>query len=169
MDEVWKDVVGYEGLYFVSSYGNIMNHKHKISTWFDKDGYKRVSLCKNGQRKNMGIHRIVAMAFIENPNNENCVNHIDELKSNNHMSNLEWCDVKYNNNFNGGMYKRANTARVKRFKPVVGTAFGKEPLVLESAKHGLELGFNPSHITQCCKGNTQTHKGYCWRYLNDKS
>lgn len=114
--EIWKDVAGYEGVYQVSNFGNVKsldkvifnkgskkynNIKGKILSQnkTNGNGYKIVSLNHNGNSKNHYIHRLVLTSFVENTNNYNYINHKDENKSNNHVSNLEWCTCKYNNNY----------------------------------------------------------------------
>lgn len=109
MREVWKDIVGFEGYYQVSNYGNIRNAKtlklRKLQLW---DGrYYGISLIKNYKRYAFRVHRLVAEAFIPNPNNLPEVNHKDENKLNNHVDNLEWCDHVYNNTYNGKHIKNA--------------------------------------------------------------
>ena len=120
--EEWRDVVGFEGLYQVSNLGrvkgldrlvdtNINNvnrriHKGKLlKPQFNNKGYKRVNLCKNGNINWAFVHRLVAEAFIPNPNNYPVVNHKDENPKNNCVENLEWCTQKYNMNWNGVMKK----------------------------------------------------------------
>lgn len=104
MNEVWKDVAGYEGLYQVSNLGRVKNLKRKVpyakgmrtiperilQNHTNKYGYVYVRLYKDAKGKNIKLHRIVAQAFIENPENKRCVNHIDGNKENNRVENLEW-------------------------------------------------------------------------------
>lgn len=115
LNEEWRDIKGYEGLYQISNYGrvksierklpcNIKNNEFRIKKAvikkirYDKDGYCKVMLCKYGVKngKNNFIHRLVAQAFIPNLNNYNIVNHIDGIKNNNKSYNLEWCTIKEN-------------------------------------------------------------------------
>ena len=120
--EEWKSIPGYEGLYEVSSYGRvksleisytrkngIMDHKPEIilSPKNNGTGYFMVCLYKNKTHKYYLIHRLVALAFLPNPDNLPCVNHKDEDKTNNKVDNLEWCDHKYNSNYNGVLKKRS--------------------------------------------------------------
>ena len=120
MQEIWKEIEGYEGLYEVSNLGRVRSldreqfqignggsyfkriYKGRILKFkIDYHGYYRVHLSVNGERKHYLVHRLVAEAFIPNPNNLPCVNHKDEDKTNNSVDNLEWCDVAYNNAYNG--------------------------------------------------------------------
>lgn len=105
--EEWRAVVGYEGLYQVSNLGRVMSlerYDRAKKFWprrirvlsHDSDGYLVVCLYKDGAKKTCKVHRLVAQAFIDNPNNYPEVNHIDENKENNCIDNLEWCTTKYN-------------------------------------------------------------------------
>lgn len=114
MTEIWKDVVGYEGIYEVSNKGRVRTHKDKVS-WSNryqkwrhwKQRYLkdktpkgrdvRVSLWKDGKPKDFLVHRLVAFAFIPTINGKNCINHIDGNPKNNHVENLEWCNHLENN------------------------------------------------------------------------
>lgn len=112
MNEIWKDVLGYEGLYEVSSLGRIRSSKDKTThsdyhgtrKWkqrifkqkTDKNGYKRVTLYKNRSPKDFLVHRLVAIAFIPKVEGKELINHIDCNPGNNYVSNLEWCDYSEN-------------------------------------------------------------------------
>ena len=111
--EIWKDIIGYEGLYQVSDLGNIkslsrikfVNGKYPIITKdkilkfkTDKDGYELVGLYKNGVESKKRVHRLVAVAFIPNPKNKPDVNHKNGIKKDNRASELEWCTKKENTN-----------------------------------------------------------------------
>jgi len=126
MDEVWKDVVEYEGLYQVSNNGVIKRIPHYsvtkngVKKHFDERvlspienfrGYYKVSLSKNGITRQWFVHRIVAMAFLPNPNNYAQVNHKDENKKNNNPNNLEWCDNVYNCKYGNKMERQAESMR----------------------------------------------------------
>lgn len=104
--EIWKDVKGYEGIYEVSNLGNVKSKDRLIVTSKNivakinqrilkkkvtKKGYERLTLSVSGKHKDVGVHRLVAQAFIQNPENKKEVNHIDGNKQNNQISNLEWC------------------------------------------------------------------------------
>ena len=114
--EVWKDCVGYEGLYRVSDKGRIYSvRKHKIMhDYLNRDGYKKVLLItESGKRKEERVHRLVATAFIPNPDNLPCINHKDENKLNNYAENLEWCTVQYNTSYSSYKWTGANNGMNK--------------------------------------------------------
>ena len=120
MEEEWREIPGYDGRYFVSSFGNVkavykwVKNKEKIlSPMLNKDGYYQVNLSKKRKITHHRIHRLVAMAFVENPNNYEMVNHKDENKLNNHVDNLEWCDHTYNIRY-GTRTKRCFETRRKK-------------------------------------------------------
>lgn len=105
--KTWKDIPGYEGLYRISTSGEIYSYprkgnfgrNHFLKFRVDKGGYLRVLLSKNSKSKEMLVHRLVAKAFLPNPHNLPEVNHKDENTKNNNVSNLEWCTSKYNSNY----------------------------------------------------------------------
>lgn len=146
MQEIWKDVTGYEGLYQVSNFGNVkscdrvvlagMNSNHTyqhIKSKLLKTGggkYKQVILCKDGKIKAFTVHRLVAQAFIPNPNNLPCINHKDENPSNNRADNLEWCTYKYNNEYNN----RVDKCRDKISRTLLGRKH-EYSLTAEQRKH----------------------------------
>ena len=117
MIEDWKDIPGYEGLYVVSNNGRVMNVRSgRVLKVFDNYlGYKIVSLCRSGKQKTFSVHRLVAEAFIKNPDNLREVNHKDEDKSNNNVDNLEWCDRKYNVNYGSRMDKVRKTKEMSGY------------------------------------------------------
>lgn len=103
--EVWKDIPGYEGLYQISNIGNIRSLNYNQTGKVQRlkldthKGYKKLCLYKNGRKKSHRVHRLVALAFIPNPNNLPYINHKDENRANNCVWNLEWCTAKYNTNY----------------------------------------------------------------------
>ena len=129
MTEIWKDIVGYEGLYQVSNLGNVKRLKgykgrgkgyiveeHLIKPSISSNGYQNVVLCKNGKTKTFTMHRLVAIAFLYNSDNLPQVNHKDENKLNNCVDNLEWCDSKYNNNYGTRNKKCSDKWKLKRLQ-----------------------------------------------------
>jgi hypothetical protein len=96
--EIYKDILGYEGLYKVSNYGNVYSIRKKITMAkvYDKNNYLKCGLYKNGEGKSFLVHRLVAIAFIPNPLNYPQINHKDGVQYNSHVDNLEWCDNSQN-------------------------------------------------------------------------
>lgn len=110
-NEHWKDIEGYDGLYQVSDLGRVRSRKS--GEWRvrksakNPNGYLIVTLCKDGKQKSVLVHRLVAQAFIENTDEtKTLINHIDERKQNNRVSNLEYCTASYNLSYNGLRYRR---------------------------------------------------------------
>ena len=97
MEEIWKDIKDYEGLYKVSNLGRVQDYKGRTkSVYRNNKGYYCLSLYKEGKTYHPTLHRIVAESFIPNTNNYSQVNHIDGDKQNNVVTNLEWCDQRQN-------------------------------------------------------------------------
>lgn len=96
-----KDILGYEGLYAVTSCGRVWSYKSNrfLEPYRDRKGYLRVTLYGNGSKKDCKVHRLVAEAYLPNPNNWPHINHKDEIKSHNFLGNLEWCNADYNNHY----------------------------------------------------------------------
>lgn len=174
--EIWKNIEGYENLYQISSEGRVKslgngssNSKERIlKSYKDKDGYLRVSLWKEGKVKKYYIHRLVAQAFIPNPNNLPQVNHKDEKPSNNRVENLEWCDNKYNCNYGTHNERVAKALKNRKgfSKPILQFNLDSEFIRRWNSTREAErdLGFNQSNITKCCKGKLKTAYGYIWMY-----
>lgn len=166
MEEIFKDIEGYEQLYQISNLGRVksLNYRHTgkekiLKQKTGKDGYCIVGLCQQNKRKFYYVHRLVGQAFIENPNNYPMVNHKDENKENNCVSNIEWCDAKYNTNYGTAIERRVE----KLSKPVMCIETGE----IYSSTRELErqLGFGQGNISQCCNGKRKTAYGHTWRYV----
>ena len=170
-NEVWKDVKDYEGLYQVSDRGNVrsvdrINHIGSrysgriLKPRYDKDGYLRVSLCKNGIKKIKLIHRLVLEAFVENPSNLPEVNHLDEVKDNNNVKNLEWCDSRYNVNYG------TRTERVSKKVRAVNVETG-EVVTFSSVSEAGKKGYSCGNVSQASRGiyyGGNLYRGYRWYY-----
>ena len=142
-----RHVEGYENSYEVTSSGEVLSLKRKVSKVLapgkDKKGYLRVSLSEGGKAKTHKVHRLVAKAFIPNPDNLPQVNHIDEDKTNNHVSNLEWCTNKHN--VTHSIYKQA-----KHYKFL--SPLGKLVEVFNLSKFCRERKLRKSDMCQVHKG-----------------
>lgn len=170
-NEVWKPVKGYEGIYEVSNIGRVRTLRtNKIITPKFTKGYCYVRLYKDGKGKQKYIHRIVAEAFIPNPENLPQVNHKDENPKNNSVDNLEWCTAKYNANY-GTCKERSlkkRIGKIKRCKTVQKDAFGNVVAVYDSIKDASEkTGFFHQNIQACCAGKGKTCHGFRFEYLTD--
>ena len=181
--EIWKDIVGYEGLYAVSnkgrvkSLGNDKSRREKILILHkDKTGYLQVHLCRNGKPKWYTVHRLVLMTFAPCDNMKSLqVNHIDEDKTNNHLSNLEWCTCEENIN-HGTRTLRAAEKMTNGKTSIAIAQLTKEGKFVKAWKSShdaeRECGFNPGAIIQCCKNKfhregNNIYKGYKWQYLHE--
>lgn len=175
-EEVWKDVKGFEGYYQVSNKGRVKSVDRVVSyenefgtfdrkiqsrvlTTAETTGYQIVSLYKNKKRKMKYVHRLVAEAFISNPNNLPMINHKDEDKINNIVNNLEWCTAAYNMEYNNLRNRNA----VKQRKPVIGKHLEtgeiiRYPSVTSATKDGY-----PS-VSFVLRGERKHSGGYTWRY-----
>jgi len=127
--EIWKDVIGYEGIYEVSNLGFVkrvsktrgVNLKYRgeyyLNAMDNGKGYLRVKLSNNGYSKRVMLHRIIAEAFIDNPNNKKCVNHINHNRKDNRIENLEWC-THSENTLHAVKHGRWNQVKIKRKKTI---------------------------------------------------
>lgn len=169
MQEIWRNIEGYEGLYQISNFGRVKSlrfGKEKIMKERTINCYFAVNLHKDGKKKSYLVHRLVASAFLPNPNNLPQVNHIDEVKTNNRVDNLEWCSAKYNVNYGFRMQRfiESNTNNPKISKKVLCIETGKiYPSVRQVER---ELGFYQTNISAACRGKYKTSYGFHWRYIN---
>lgn len=186
MEEHWKTIGGYEGLYEVSDQGRIrsvdryvINPKTGKRDFYRKgtirrlekahDGYRRIALNKDGKVKRYFVHRLVLDAFHPNPNPEKYtqVNHKNEVTDDNRLSNLEWCTQVYNNNYGDRIEKQAQTLiNGKRAKKVGQYDLsGKLIKIWASTRECERNGFKHSGVGACCLGKWKTYKGYKWKYI----
>lgn len=180
--EEWRDIKGYEGIYQVSNMGRVKSlphrHKNRCSYYMTKERilsmrvcgtqreYLAVMLCVDNIHKQFKIHRLVAEAFIPNPNNYKEINHKDENKANNNVENLEWCTRSYNVNYGRGKEKRVLQLR----EPVLQYSLdGKLIAEYNSFREAAEaVNGSSCNISHCIRGDIKTHKGYIWKRKNAK-
>ena len=180
MKEIWKDIEGYKGLYQVSNMGRVKSLERTVrcdrgyriiperilKTGKNNCGYLHVQLCKEGKVITCRVHRLVAQAFIENPNNLPVINHKDEDKTNNCVDNLEFCSYSYNNSYGTGNKKRAK----KLSKPVIGISKSNGlilefPSLMEASR---QVRIDQCSICKCCQGRRKSAKGYYWHYVDSE-
>ena len=163
---MWVAINGYENIYEINELGEVRRIEtgNVLKGHLSSDGYRRIGLTVSGKTKLFLVHRLVANAFIPNPNNYPCVNHKDENKSNNSINNLEWCTYRYNLNF-GTRNIRANHSRKK---PIL--QFSKNGDFIREWDSVTDLkgatGMDISHVSSCCRGKRKTANGYRWQYKN---
>ena len=176
-EEIWKDIVGFEGYYMVSNMGNVkslnyrMTGKEGILKPSDNGtGYLQVILCKDGKSKHCYVHQLVATAFCENPYGYTEVNHKDEDKTNNCADNLEFCSRSYNCNYGTGNKRSSEKQRndPNKSKPVFGIDKVTGLIAEFASAHEAErkLGIAQSNITRCCKGKIKSVGGFYWYYAD---
>lgn len=167
--ENWKPVPeeDFASLYEVSDQGNIRSlcgrYKNKsniLKPSKGSKGYLIVTLCNGEQQKSCSVHKLVARAFIPNPNNYPCINHKDENKENNSVSNLEWCSYYYNNVYGSRLTKSA----LKKSIPVL--CIENNHIYASARAAARETGIQQSGICQCCNNKRKTAGGFHWRFLN---
>lgn len=181
MEEIWRNIDGYEGKYQVSNWGNVKSlnflrsgHPGILSKVNTSTGYYYVTFSANGKRKNFKIHRLVATAFIPNPENKRTVNHFDGDTLNNYVGNLEWAthgqnhkhayDVLGRKSHHKGKYGHFNG----KSKPV--NQFTKDGVFLqtwESANHAERIThIHASTISLCCcnRPHAKTAGGFTWQF-----
>lgn len=185
-EEVWKPVAeeGFEEFYEVSNFGRIrsvdrvveskrgpLNYKGRIiSTSLNDDGYPSFNFCYAGKKKNVKVHQVVAKVFIPNPNNHPEVNHKDEVKTNNHVDNLEWCTREYNMRYGTGLERMKNHPnQKKRYTeskvPIIGVKINDESIMrFESISEAGRNGFKRRNLWSALNGSDASHKGYVWCY-----
>lgn len=184
----WKWVSGYEGLYEVSnsgvarSVGRMVKRRGgkyhtvngaKLSPFTLPAGYKYIKLCKGGTTKGFSIHRLVAMAFIPNPDNKPQVNHINGKRDDNRIENLEWVTVSENHLH---AYRELGRSPSRPMLGKLGSKNHGSKEVIQSSTDGCEIarfgsireagrsGFNSVGVSHCCTGRQKTHAGFVWNY-----
>lgn len=176
--EIWKPIIGYEGLYEVSNYGRIISFKKNVKRILklqkDKDGYLICGLWNNNKCKTIKIHRIVAEAFITNPENKPEIDHINTDRTDNRVENLKWVTPKENRNNPISLDK----IRKHRYKFPKNRNNPRSSAVLQYDKDGNFLkewntiteaekycsGKISTNISSCCRNKCKTAYGYVWKY-----
>lgn len=168
MKEVWKDIPGYEGLYQASTLGRIksVNYSRKIlKINLQPSGYEAVTLYKNKLKKFCLVHRLIAITFIPNPKNKPAVNHKDEIKNHNMVTNLEWVTNKENQNYGHCIYNMA----VSQGKAIA--QYTKNDELIRIYYSGGEAqkvtGINRYHISAVVHGKRKTAGGYIWKSVSN--
>ena len=181
--EEWRNIPGTDGMYQISNSGKVRSRVngnwHLMSMHPNSQGYNRVQLSYPKKRKAF-VHRLVAEAFIPNPENLPIVNHKDFDPLNCRVDNLEWTTLQGNYDYSAkrGRYVRTavwnehitKTLRSTMGKPIIGTPLnGGTEIVLSSLNQCREYGFQPSCVCNCCKGKRRQTGGYTWRYADEKN
>lgn len=191
MKEIWKDIAGYEGLYQVSNLGRVKSlyrefwsgRSHNILKKYPekfmnvqkyKDGYEYVVLCKDGKPNKLKVHRLVGIAFIQNPENKPHIDHINTIRSDNRSENLRWV-TQSENQLNPISVKKASLSKMgnknpmrKRMRQVIQIDPNTNDVVnifdsaVIASKH---IGVDHSNIYRAINGMIDTCGGYKWRYI----
>lgn len=163
MQEIWRDIPDYEGLYQVSNLGRVKSLNYNrtnvekiLKLVQDRNGYLIVKLSKKGKAKLKKVHRLVAQAFIPNPNNLPQINHKNEIVSDNISDNLEWCTAQYN--------KEYSSARKIIQKDISGRIIKLWNSMMQIER---ELNIPNSCISYCCKKKGRTTHGYIWEVKDE--
>lgn len=176
MKEVWKPIKHYEGIYEVSNLGRVkrldcevmqynpqldkkipVKYPVKYLKFEDARGYSRVTLSKDNVQERFQVHRLVAEAFIPNPENKPCVNHKDFQRKNNRVTNLEWVTHLENE------HHKLNQTKPKFIAVSPEGEISEWSIVLECCR---QLGFNRSGVERCLKGIQESHRGYTFKYIS---
>jgi len=174
--EVWKPIEGYEERYSVSNHGNVKSKDMfvtgKNNSYYLKrgrvlkqslngSGYLFITLCKSSICKPKRVHKLVAHEFIYKRCGDQCVNHIDGDKRNNHVNNLEWCTFSDN-------AQHALKTGLRKTKAVIGKdIFDGSEISFKSMSDASRAGFNLSGIHKSCHNLISNHKGYIWSYIDN--
>ena len=178
--EIWKDIKGYEGYLQISNLGRVKSLERKVKTYYgyrikkekilsashDINGYLDVKICVNYRTTSLKVHRLIAEAFIPNPESKPTVNHINGIKDDNRIENLEWATMKeqayHRHKILGVPYSnmeaciKANNKKVKRSDGVIFNS------ITEASQGDPNLRRD---ISSCCRGKYKNAGGYSWEYV----
>ena len=160
--EVWRDVPGYAGLYQVSNLGRVRNLVYGLKPWKHNAGYRAVTLYSGNLKKKKLVHRLVAEAFLPNPDNLPQVNHKNGDRTDNRVENLEWCTNQ--GNALHSVYTLGRDSN-KPKRPVVCLTTGEKYASVTLAAKA--VGGNSQNICKCCRGERKHHKGLAWAYAEE--
>ena len=173
MTEEWRDIKGFEGIYQVSNEGRVRSLDHvtagrhwkgKVLSAAVKAGYPSVRLSNGAEKRSCRVHRLVAEAFLDNPETLPEVNHIDGNKNNNHVDNLEWCTSK-KNKVHAWIIGLTKLPPAQAPRPVIQILEGREIASYASMEIAeIITGIDAGTICGCCKGKRKSAGGYNWKY-----
>ena len=181
--EIWKEIKGFEGLYEVSNLGRVRSLDRYIKHWRggvmklkgqimkfnykynNKENYILIHLSKNGKNYAYSLHRLVAEAFIPNPDNKPIIDHINGIRTDNRVNNLRWCTQKENANNPITISKHINGKKSKKVNQYTldGILIKTWPSASEITR---QAGYSTSLICSCCRGEYKSVYGYNWSYVN---
>lgn len=189
--EVWRDIPIYLGMYQVSNFGRVRTYPKKVRVYNangddiemtiggdivchskDKKGYCHVTLCSKNENRSIGVHRLVAMSFIPNPEGCLVVNHKDENPSNNHVGNLEWCTNEYNLNYGTARERQKRSKRKFHEKTIEMLTLDNIPIRtfrnFSEIEDYFQINGLHANIIAVCKGRRNKCLGYKWRIVDEK-
>lgn len=172
VDELWKDIKGYEGLYKISNMGRVKSFRqwtrascpdeYILKPSIANNGYCQVTLYKDAKKKKFLVHRLVAEAFLPNPHNLPHINHKDENRLNNIVDNLEWCTPRYNNNY-GTARLRSSLTQGHPVKQYLVSGQWIATYATPSIASKI-TGISTPNINSCARGASQLAGGYLWSH-----